>query len=93
MLLLLVGLVTVLAAAAAWWVQRPDEPLGPDGPCGPPVRKDGAPQAPKFDNVVSGPVLAWVPPPVPKAIAAPPQGAQAATQPPVETRAAGRPAP
>ncbi|TWG99438.1 Beta-glucanase/Beta-glucan synthetase [Nocardioides sp. J9] len=40
-LLLLVGLVTVLAAAAAWWVQRPDEPLGPDGPCGPPVRKDG----------------------------------------------------
>jgi penicillin-binding protein 2 len=60
----------------------------------PPVRKDGAPQAPKFDNVVSGPVLAWVPPPVPKATAAPaPQGAQAATQPPVETRGAGRPAP
>ena len=60
----------------------------------PPVRKDGAPQAPKFDNVVSGPVLAWVPPPVPKAIAAPPaQGAQDATKPPVDTRAAGQPTP
>jgi penicillin-binding protein 2 len=28
----------------------------------PPVRKDGAPQAPKFDNVVSAPAVAWVPP-------------------------------